>query len=87
MFLFSYSLFFCRFGVEKVIIMKRIFDIKGMHCPSCEMLIKEVLEETAGVTKADVSKESGIAIVFFDSSKVSERELKKLIKDNGYEVQ
>ena len=35
--------------------MKSEFHIKGMHCESCAVDIKETLEETAGVQSADVT--------------------------------
>ena len=35
--------------------MRREFHIKGMHCESCAVEIKETLETTAGVRDADVT--------------------------------
>ena len=59
---------------------------KGMHCTSCEMLVKEALEELDGVNRAGVSFESGIIIVDFDENKVTKEELVEIIKQEGYEV-
>ena len=67
--------------------MKNItIKIKGMHCQSCEMLIKDALEEQEGVKSSVVSNEKGIARITFDDSKISEAQLKSIIKKEGYEV-
>jgi copper chaperone CopZ len=65
---------------------KATIKINGMHCSSCEMLIKDALDETEGVTKADVSNTRGAAIIFYDENKVTEDQLKLIIKKEGYEV-
>ena len=49
--------------------MKKILKIKGMHCKSCEMLIKSELEDIG--VKAEIEYSSGKAIVEFDESKTS----------------
>jgi Cu+-exporting ATPase len=58
---------------------------KGMHCVSCERLIKDALLELNGVknAKADYPKE--ITFVEFDSSKTNLSKIMKAIKDAGYE--
>lgn len=61
--------------------------IKGMHCPSCEMLIKDVLEETEGVEKVTVSQKDELAKVTFNEEKVQLDYLKSLIKQEGYKVE
>ncbi len=64
--------------------MQKKYKIDGMHCPSCVVLIKETLEETDGIISADVKE--GSAKVTFDSGKVSEDTIKKVIKNEGYDV-
>ena len=59
---------------------------KGMHCSSCEMLIKDALEELAGVTKAEASHKTGVITVDFDASKVKEKDIIEIIKIEGYET-
>ena len=67
--------------------MKKIkINVKGMHCPSCEMLIKESLEETAGVKNAELSHKNETATVTYDETKISEKEIKKIIQEEGYKV-
>mgnify|MGYP005849887265 CR=1 FL=1 len=61
--------------------------VKGMHCPSCEMLIKDVIEEQDGVEKAELSREKGMVMISFDEKKVNENQLKSIIKNEGYGVE
>ncbi len=64
--------------------MKAEFHIDGMHCDSCAALIKETLEETAGVREADVSFGGKTAVVDFDQNVVQQTTLIKKIQDAGY---
>ena len=62
------------------------YNVKGMHCKSCEMLIKDSLEEMDGVQNVDVSHEKGYVKVTFDDKKLKEDKIKSAIKNEGYEV-
>jgi len=64
--------------------MKAEFHIKGMHCDSCASLIKETLEETAGVQSADVTFGGKTAVVDFDEEVVQQKTIIKKIQDLGY---
>ena len=59
--------------------------IKGMHCKSCEMLIKEELNEL-GVNECNIDYKTGKAIITFEESKLSSDSIKSAIKKQGYEV-
>ena len=59
-------------------------NIKGMHCRSCEVLISDVLEDL-GVKKSNITEE-GEATIAFDGSKVSVKQIKKAIIDEGYQI-
>lgn len=72
--------------MEKMITTEKRFKVKGMHCHSCEILIKDCLEETPGVRSALVNQKTGTADVSFDQSKLSEDKLKQVIKECGFEV-
>ena len=65
--------------------MKKIFKTKGMHCNSCEMLVKDSLEEIDGVNSAKANHKSGDVIVDYEDS-VSETRIKDIIHQEGYEV-
>jgi copper chaperone CopZ len=66
--------------------MRREFHIKGMHCESCAVEIREQLETTAGVVKADVNYGGKTADVEFDDAVVQEKTLVKKIQDLGYQA-
>lgn len=66
--------------------MKAEFHIKGMHCESCAVDIKETLEETAGVRRADVTFNGKTAVVEFDEEIVQPTTLIKKIQDLGYQA-
>jgi len=59
---------------------------KGMHCSSCEMLIKDSLEDLKGVIKANASHKLGIVNVEFDKKKINEFKIKQAIISAGYKV-
>jgi copper chaperone CopZ len=66
--------------------MKSEFHIKGMHCESCAVDIKETLELTAGVHNADVTFNGKTANVDYDEQVVQTQTLIKKIQDLGYQV-
>lgn len=66
--------------------MTTILKINGMMCPHCEATVKTALESIDGVTSAEVSHESGTAVVTL-SKEVSEDVLKKAVVDKGYTVE
>lgn len=65
---------------------KAEFHIKGMHCDSCAADIRETLEDTAGVRKADVTFSGKTAVVDFDEDVVQQATLVKKIQDLGYQA-
>lgn len=67
--------------------MKKIeLSIKGMHCNSCTMLVKEALIDTTGVKDANVSLKDSKAIVSFDEKIIQEKQLIDIIKKEGYDA-
>ncbi|HEX7999732.1 MAG TPA: cation transporter [Pyrinomonadaceae bacterium] len=66
--------------------MQAELNIEGMHCDSCAVDIKETLEETAGVFKADVTFKRKTAIVEYDEEVVQQTTLVKKIQDLGYQA-
>lgn len=64
--------------------MKKLnLTIKGMHCASCSKLIQSELEDKG--IKAQV-QESGKASIEFDEKKISEQQIKDIIKKLGYQA-
>ncbi len=60
---------------------------KGMHCGSCEMLVKDALEELNGVGNVEASHKTGNVYVEFDKIIVKEQEIKEVIKKEGFGVE
>ncbi len=64
--------------------MKKLnLNIKGMHCSSCSKLIQSELQDKG--IKAQV-QDTGKAIIEFDERKVSEQQIKDIIKELGYQA-
>ena len=59
-------------------------DIGGMTCDGCSGKVKKALESITGVISAEVSHESGIAVI--EHKKVSKEVLISSIKSTGYTV-
>lgn len=58
---------------------------KGMHCTSCEMLIKDALEDMDGINKVEAFHKNGEVNVDFDENKIDPDKIKIVIKQEGYE--
>lgn len=65
--------------------MQKTMKIEGMMCGHCEATVKKCLEELPGVETAEVSHESGTAIVTL-AGEVSDDVLKKTVEDKDYKV-
>ena len=66
--------------------MKKLsLSVTGMHCISCETLLKEILTDE-GAMKVDVSYKTGKATVEYDEGKLTEQKIKQLIENEGYKV-
>ena len=65
--------------------MKKTMKIEGMMCGHCEARVKKVLEELPGVEAAEVSHESGTAVVTLKAD-VDNAVLKKAVEDQEYKV-
>ena len=67
--------------------MKKVtLTIKGMHCKSCESLIKDELIDL-GVKDVELDYKSGKTIVTFDEKKLNTNSIITSIKKLGYKVE
>ena len=66
-------------------IMTKTIKIEGMMCSHCEGRVRDALEGIDGVTSADVSHETGTAVVTL-SADVDDNVLKNAIESQGYKV-
>ncbi len=63
---------------------KKSFQIEGMHCTSCSLSIDEELEELKGVNKSRTSYAKQLAEVEYDEGQVSEATITATIGRLGY---
>lgn len=61
---------------------QKIFRIKGMHCPSCVLLVERKLKELKGVRKAEVSLKKEQVMVEGEIPSIID--LNKLFEKDGY---
>jgi len=64
---------------------KKTFYIKGLHCASCIYTTEKALKTIPGVKEVSVNLTNGHAVVKSDK-KIDDLELKKVIKESGYEI-
>jgi Cu+-exporting ATPase len=65
---------------------KLVIPIAGMSCVACAQRIEKNLNKNKGVENAAVNFASQTAMVSYDSAMIDIEDLKKIIKDSGYEV-
>lgn len=64
--------------------MKQTLNVKGMHCSSCEALIKDALADLHVDAKAN--HKTGTVDVSFDENTTTIDRIKDAIKTEGYEA-
>lgn len=69
---------------EREVKMKTM-EIKGMMCPHCSGRVKAVLEELEQVTSAEVSHETGLALITLQEE-IDDNILRETVTKQGYEV-
>lgn len=62
------------------------FSVSGMVCTSCEQSIQTKLAKLDGVKSVEASAAKKCAVVEFDASKVSEKELIATLESLGYKA-
>lgn len=62
------------------------FNVKGMHCKSCETILKDSIGDLPGVSKVSASAGEGVVKVNFDEKKLSDSKITEVIKKEGYGV-
>ena len=72
--------------VDKSDIKTTEFKISGMTCASCEEHVNHEVNKLNGIVNSNSSYKKGNAIIEFDKTKTSEREIENAIKSTGYKV-
>lgn len=62
------------------------YDIKGMHCRSCEILIEKNISHIPGVNKVNVNHKKGYAQVEFFSDSAPDAQVEKAVQEAGYSL-
>lgn len=65
--------------------MKKTINMEGMMCAHCEATVKKALEALDGVTAAEVSRESGTAVVELVAP-VDDSVLSKAVEEKDFTV-
>jgi sulfite exporter TauE/SafE/copper chaperone CopZ len=64
---------------------KKIYNVRGMHCRSCEIVIEDsIISKVEGVKKVDVNYRKGLVRVYYDQQTLSDGQIRKVIEDAGY---
>lgn len=71
--------------VKEISKMEKTIKIEGMMCGHCEAAVKKALEALDGVSVAEVSHESGTAVVTLDKD-IADSILVKAVEDKDYKV-
>ena len=66
--------------------MEESIKVGGMHCKSCEMLLKDSIGDLKGVEKVDADYKKGVVQVRFDKVETL-KQVKKAIAKEGYQVE
>jgi copper chaperone len=61
-----------------------VFDISGMHCASCGILIDQTVEELAGVRSSHTDLRRGRTTVQYDPGGITLAQIVAAIADTGY---
>jgi len=61
---------------------KKTFNVEGMHCTSCAMVIESDLEDVGVKAKCSYAKQT--LETEFDENKISEKTISEVVKKSGY---
>jgi len=61
--------------------------ITGMSCNHCVHAVKQALQNTAGVARAEVDLQKGSAVVEYDAAQTTPRALANAVMDEGYSAE
>lgn len=62
------------------------FEISGMHCDGCANGLKAEFKATRGVITADVTLSNKLAVIAFDTNRVTSAQLIKVATEAGYQA-
>jgi Cu+-exporting ATPase len=63
---------------------KALFIVVGMYCGTCKPIIEKQLKSDKAVKKIDIDYMTDRVIIEFDSSFITEEEIKDRLEKSGY---
>ena len=66
--------------------MKQTLKVEGIHCTSCEAILKDSFGELPGINTVKISAANGQVAIDFDEKKVTLATIKNVILKEGYRV-
>ena len=63
-----------------------IFDVTGMHCSGCGLLVDDALEDVPGVTSSSTDVRSGRTTVQTAATEVDPETIRTAITTTGYDA-
>lgn len=66
--------------------MKKIINIDGMTCTSCQALVYEELSDTKGISDVSVNLEEGFASFDMDEKMLSMDDIEEIISSLGFTI-
>ncbi len=66
-------------------VVRKSFKVTGMHCKSCEMLVKDAVESTSGLKVLKADSKAGIVDVEASDAKLFTNAIKAIAAE-GYAV-
>lgn len=61
-----------------------VFQVDGMHCGSCSLLIDDALEDLPGVNRAQTELKAGRSTVWLDTDRTDPQQVIDTITGLGY---
>ena len=65
---------------------KKTFDVEGMHCGACSTGIEMFLSNTEGVASAKVDYDTKKAVVEYDEAKMDDTKVIATIEEAGFKA-
>ena len=62
------------------------FQVSGMHCQSCELLVKDEISSVKDVESVDVDHKTGLGSVKFTNGYADREAVLKAIENAGYKA-
>ncbi|AXI08772.1 copper-binding protein [Oceanobacillus zhaokaii] len=67
--------------------MEKTLMVQGMSCGHCKASVEGALKKLDGVSAAEVNLESSNVEITYDEAKVSLKNMKEAIEEQGYDVE